>query len=560
MAAPLRGLRKDAMNYWSYDTRTQRVVEPSISGPRARGLTLSAMAERHLRRELLDRHGLGDRHAIRLSCAERCRWIRANACRRRSRRAYPIRRQPAQQRYFGDRSCKRTRSQAPGGRPRRELSGAFSRWQSRSTAPTSIQASARSGRRQNRKSRSSIPRARRVVERKPLPNVAGVFHVAISARRAAGNRRQLRPKNLIPLAHVEHGWVFGNSHHVFGADVEGAVQVPLDELDRYYALPFGVAITPDKVEAVCHHDGSDSVTVIDVATAAEVLLVRKRGRLRQRSLGIGELRGRTHSGRTQPTWPGALARRQAPVRREPTATTRSPSSTRANRQSDVNDRPWRARKRSIALRRGERLFYSARFAFQGQFGCANCHLEATFDGLQWDLEPDGFGKDIVDNRCWRISTGTRAFQMEWRQSGSANRVRSAHREILLPLAELQRRGTHRPGDLRQVDPLRPNRYRLGEGRTDAGAGARQGDFRAHDRQERQADSRANQCTSATAGRTTPTRSSSTSAPASRPTARRWSICRSLTNVVLTPRRICMMARREHWKRSGPCSIPTTRTA
>jgi YVTN family beta-propeller protein len=63
-----------------------------------------------------------------------------------------------------------------------------------------------------------------------------------------------------------------------------------------------------------------------------------------------------------------------------------------------------------ALRRGEQLFFTADFAFQGQFGCANCHLDATIDGLQWDLEPDGFGKDIVDNRSLENLAGTEPFK------------------------------------------------------------------------------------------------------------------------------------------------------
>ena len=50
------------------------------------------------------------------------------------------------------------------------------------------------------------------------------------------------------------------------------------------------------------------------------------------------------------------------------------------------------------LRRGEQTFYTARYGFQGQIGCANCHIDSTFDGLTWDLEPDGFGRDIVDNK------------------------------------------------------------------------------------------------------------------------------------------------------------------
>jgi YVTN family beta-propeller protein len=51
-----------------------------------------------------------------------------------------------------------------------------------------------------------------------------------------------------------------------------------------------------------------------------------------------------------------------------------------------------------ALRRGEQTFYTARQSFQGQIGCSSCHIDSTFDGLQWDLEPDGFGIDIVDNK------------------------------------------------------------------------------------------------------------------------------------------------------------------
>ena len=92
-----------------------------------------------------------------------------------------------------------------------------------------------------------------VVERKPLRNVAGVFHVAMSADGKLGVAAQLRPKNLIPLAHVEHGWAFGDSLTLFGDDVGGTVQIPIDELDRYYALPWGVAIAPDKVEDFPDH-------------------------------------------------------------------------------------------------------------------------------------------------------------------------------------------------------------------------------------------------------------------------------------------------------------------
>ncbi|MBZ5625128.1 MAG: beta-propeller fold lactonase family protein, partial [Acidobacteriia bacterium] len=123
-----------------------------------------------------------------------------------------------------------------------------------------------------------IDAARQVVaDRYRLPNAAGIFHVAISSDGRLGMAAQLRPKNLVPLAHVEHGWVFGNSISVFGPDVEKAagevIQIPIDELDRYYTPPFGVVLAPDKSVAYVSTTGSDSVTAIDVHKLVELVRV-----------------------------------------------------------------------------------------------------------------------------------------------------------------------------------------------------------------------------------------------------------------------------------------------
>ena len=67
-------------------------------------------------------------------------------------------------------------------------------------------------------------------------------------------------------------------------------------------------------------------------------------------------------------------------------------------------------KQMSVLRHGEQTFYTARYSFQGQIGCANCHIDSTFDGLQWDLEPDGFGRDIVDNRPIEAVKDTEPFK------------------------------------------------------------------------------------------------------------------------------------------------------
>jgi YVTN family beta-propeller protein len=246
-----------------------------------------------------------------------------------------------------------------------------------------------------------------VVERKPLRNVAGVFHVALSADGRLGVAAQLRPKNLIPLAHVEHGWAFGDSLTLFGEDVGGTVQIPIDELDRYYALPWGVAITPDKSKIFLTTAGSQSVTVIDVPSLLKTVRVRRQPFVNDLSASADYVIARI------------------PVGHNPRGVLLSPDGRRLYVASRLDDNlavidtatekvistiDLGGPKNVDALRRGERLFYTADFAFQGQFGCANCHLDATIDGLQWDLEPDGFGKDIVDNRSLESLAGTEPFK------------------------------------------------------------------------------------------------------------------------------------------------------
>jgi len=247
----------------------------------------------------------------------------------------------------------------------------------------------------------------RVVERKPLRNVAGEFHLATSRDGKLSVVAQLRPKNLIPLAHVEHGWAFGDSLTLFGPDVGEPVQVPIDELDRYYALPWGVAITPDKSRIFLTTAGSESVTAINVPHLLKTVHSSRQTLANDLSASAEYVTARISVGHN------------------PRGLVLSPDGKRlyvANRLDDAISVIDVASEKvtSIinlggpknidALRRGERLFYTADFAFQGQFGCSNCHIDATIDGLQWDLEPDGFGKDIVDNRSLENLAGTEPFK------------------------------------------------------------------------------------------------------------------------------------------------------
>ena len=300
----------------------------------------------------------------------------------------------------------------------------------------------------------------RVVERKPLHNVAGVFHVALSADGRLGVAAQLRPKNLIPLAHVEHGWAFGDSLTLFGDDVGGIVQIPIDELDRYYALPWGVAIAPDKSKIFLTTAGSQSVTVIDVPRLLKTVRARRQPFVNDLSASADYV----------------LAR--IPVGHNPRGVLLSPDGKHlyvANRLDDniavIDTATLRTMstidlggpRNADAIRRGERLFYTADFAFQGQFGCSNCHLDATIDGLQWDLEPDGFGKDIVDNRSLENLAGTEPFK--W-NGGNADMPTECGPRTEKFFFRSQSFNQQQLTDLVTFVfslPYRPNRYRVSNG-------------------------------------------------------------------------------------------------
>jgi len=303
-----------------------------------------------------------------------------------------------------------------------------------------------------------------VVDRYSLYNAAGIFHSAMSRDGRLGVVAQLRPKNLVPLAHVEHGWVMGNTISVFGADVSEPVQLPIDELERYYTPPFAVAIAPDKSVVYISTTGSDSVTVIDVSRLLKFIHSLTPA---QRKTVANDLSASANY----------VAGRIA-VGVAPKGMALSADGSRlyvANRNDDtisVVDTAARKVVRTLALgapselsaeRRGERLFFSARFGFQGHFGCANCHLEATFDGAQWDLEPDGFGKDIVDNRLLEDIKDTAPFKWNGGNPDLETECGPRTEKFFFRSESYSRDELEDLVAFIKALPLRPNRYRLPNG-------------------------------------------------------------------------------------------------
>ena len=233
----------------------------------------------------------------------------------------------------------------------------------------------------------------------PLHSIAGVFHLAISADGRLGAVAEYHPKNMVPLAHLEHGGAFADTLTLFGTDVGQPVEIPLDELDRYASQPFGVVISPDMSRMYVSAGGSECVLAIDIPRLLHFIHARPRP-----SSG-------SYASDLSASANYVIAR--IPVGHNPRGLALSRDGLRllvANRLDDtisvIDTRNLRVAS-TITLdgprevdrfRRGEQTFYSARYSFQGQISCSSCHIDSTFDGLQWDLEPDGFGIDIVDNK------------------------------------------------------------------------------------------------------------------------------------------------------------------
>jgi YVTN family beta-propeller protein len=234
-----------------------------------------------------------------------------------------------------------------------------------------------------------------VVDRMPLHRIAGVFHLAMSGDGRLGAVAEYHPKNMIPLAHLEHGAAFEDTITVFGADVGGTVEVPLDELERYVSQPFGVAIAPDKSRIYVTSGGSEMVTVIDVQRLLRFIHAHPAPFAQDLSASANYVAARIAVGLN----PRGLAltgdgRKLFVANRLDDSI--SVIDTRSNRVASTIK--LEGRKDISAVRHGEQTFYTARYSFQGQIGCANCHIDSTFDGIEWNLEPDGFGRSIVDNK------------------------------------------------------------------------------------------------------------------------------------------------------------------
>ncbi len=252
----------------------------------------------------------------------------------------------------------------------------------------------------------------RVVERIILEGANVGRGIAFAKDGSLGIAAISRPKNLVPMVQVARGWVVTNGFVVLSPDGDALpLQLLVDQPNQAYADPHDVVITPDGSKFYLSCAGADTVIGVDV------------GRLRETvdQALAGDLPGyANHLG-----LPRRYVVSRIKVGANPQALAIDRSGHRlfvANRLDDtiavvdtVSDKVIQTITLSgdvgnTRVVRGQRLFHSAARTFQGQFSCTSCHPDNGFDGLQYDLEPDGIGENVLDNRNLRDVSGTAPFK------------------------------------------------------------------------------------------------------------------------------------------------------
>lgn len=245
------------------------------------------------------------------------------------------------------------------------------------------------------------------VTRRTIPGSSNLRGLAVDPEGRYLLATHLLPKSELPATQIAQGWVFTNAiSYVPLNENEPIVTLPLDLRTQGFANPEGVAIAPDGKRAYVTHAGADVVTVIDlpsfkastsrVATESQPLRQEGQPAFRSEDLSL----------------PKKYVRVRIPVGSNPRGVAvhydnkavvvfnrldQTVSIIDADKLVVAKTLPLEkhGRKDPAAadddrVRRGERLFYSGKLSFSGQFSCASCHPDGHTDGLNWDLPADGF--------------------------------------------------------------------------------------------------------------------------------------------------------------------------
>lgn len=240
----------------------------------------------------------------------------------------------------------------------------------------------------------------------------------------------VRVRNRLPISQVARGWVMSGALALVPADGSGpAVLLPTDDADRYFADPAGVAVAGGLVlvaaggadvvssfrvqdllaaaVAPAPPDGGEKVDRMDMAadfTAARIPVGANPLDLLATPAGEVLVAER---------WDGSVA-------------VLDPREGRVRSRFGL-DGPAGA---PSAARRGDRVFHRAAATFQSGFACRSCHPGGHQDGLVYDFDVDGPGRNPVDNRSLLGIRGTNPFKWTGLNPGIADQCGPRFAKVL----------------------------------------------------------------------------------------------------------------------------------
>jgi YVTN family beta-propeller protein len=279
----------------------------------------------------------------------------------------------------------------------------------------------------------------------------------------------LRTKNLVPMTRLGRDWTISNGLGIVWRD--GRVdQVLLDQPDMCFPDPAAVSITPDGKYALVTSSSTDRVAVVDLKKLTAMLRAAsdtEREHVFPNHMGkatefVAKLiptgicpRGIRCSG------DGSLAYVANAL--EDSVTMIDLRKLEAVGMIDLG-----GPREITQVRQGERLFNSANNTFHRQFSCHTCHPDGHIDGVTYNTEPGGVGRNPVDNRTLRGILDTAPFK--WEGTNPSLRRQCGPR-LAVFFTRIQ---PYTPDELSAVEnyictiPRPPNRYRrLGEPLTPA---------------------------------------------------------------------------------------------
>lgn len=213
----------------------------------------------------------------------------------------------------------------------------------------------------------------------------------------------IRVRNLLPILQVARGWVMSSVLVVVEVASGRVTTLPLNEPELPLPDPTAITVDPSGEQAWVASGGSNQVAVLDLPALLAAAAETSAGEPERLSLTRRYLLRRFPVG----NHPRALARMNG-------------SLVVAERLDDrvaFFDGDELERRVAVGppvpldeIRRGDAVFHDASYAFQGSFSCRSCHPGGHTDGLTYDFDIDGVGRNVVLNRSLRGVAGTAPFK------------------------------------------------------------------------------------------------------------------------------------------------------